>query len=140
MVDTIEEAIHQATEDNDKANQTLSTLAKGCDEYLDKANEQKGRFEAIADELKTLNDRTIIAFNNNQEEAYSLLSPMKILLDACNRNISSLKKSEFAEAMLSTILRFQDETGQLEENIHDFEVIRNQSPQDQEWLSILSQL
>lgn len=140
MVEEIEDTIQRVTKENDSANQALSSPEKGCDEYLDRANEQMRRFEDITSHLKVLNENTIIAFNNNQDEAYGLLPAMRTLLEACNRNLVSLGESEFKDAMLSTVERFQDEASQLKENIDDFILIHDRMPHDAELQLLLSQL
>lgn len=140
MVEEIEDTIQQVTEESDNANKALSNLEEWDDDDLDKVLAEKKRFEALTKRLGVLNETTIGAFNDNQNEIYRLLPVMGLLHVTCIRNVERLSDSKIAKALRATIDGFQDEVDQLKENIDDFVLIHDALPADEEWQQLIKSL
>ena len=138
MIEELEETIEQVRVE--VTTPVRIAPEKGTDEYYDQGLDQKNYYDGIVSRLRTLNEVTIKAFNDNANEVYSLLASMRTLLEACNRRVASLKESSFSEIIESSIEGLEEEADMLEENIDDFTAIHDRHSKNQRLQSLLSQL
>ncbi|MBI5219914.1 MAG: hypothetical protein HY958_13385 [Bacteroidia bacterium] len=140
-MNTIQEEIKIASKEVSNSSKIkILTFEEKANKYLDFLLARRKEIDGLTEIIHNLNERLIIEINASKDLALEIKSDLQKLVNACQRFIAIIKRSDIYSGVKESTLNFTYEVRNLNEILYDIEIRYIKLPNNPEMKNIISKI